>query len=189
MNVLGVTGPALHDNSAALFVDGKLVAAAEEERFIRVKHAKRRQPVNAIKFCLAYAGIGPEQVDVVAYPYAPIALSSPARWYYARRHWYEPGRALRALYDGNRKVHRNTASVLALLDELGIGSRRVRFVPVEHHLAHASSAYHLSGFETKTAIVGIDGKGEYATMFFGYGENGRIHRIKAVSYTHLTLPT
>jgi carbamoyltransferase len=59
---------------------------------------------------------------VVAYPYAPIALSRPARWYYARRHWYEPGRALRALYDGNRKVHRNTASVLALLDELGIGS-------------------------------------------------------------------
>jgi carbamoyltransferase len=53
---------------------------------------------------------------------------------------------LRALYDGNRKVHRNTASVLALLDELGIGSQRVRFVPVEHHLAHASSAYHLSGF-------------------------------------------
>ena len=47
MNILGMTGPALHDNSAALFVDGKLVAAAEEERFIRIKHAKRRQPVNA----------------------------------------------------------------------------------------------------------------------------------------------
>jgi carbamoyltransferase len=178
MNILGVTGPALHDNSAALFVDGKLVAAAEEERFIRIKHAKRRQPINAIRFCLAQAGIRPGDVDVVAYPYAPIPLSSPARWHYARRHWYEPARALRALYDGNRKVHRNTASVLTLLDELGIGSQRVRFVPVEHHLAHASSAYHLSGFDTKTAIVSIDGKGEYATMFFGYGENGTIHRIK-----------
>jgi carbamoyltransferase len=178
MNILGVTGPALHDNSAALFVDGKLVAAAEEERFIRIKHAKRRQPVNAIRFCLGQAGLRPEDVDVVAYPYSPIGLSSPARWHYARRHWYEPGRALQALYDGNRKLRRKTASVLALLDELGIGSRRVRFVPVEHHLAHASSAYHLSGFDRKTAIVTIDGKGEYATMFFGYGENGMIHKIK-----------
>jgi carbamoyltransferase len=178
MNILGVTGPALHDNSAALIVDGKLVAAAEEERFIRIKHAKRRQPVNAIRFCLAQARIRPEDIDVVAYPYAPIGLSSPARWYYARRHWYEPGRALRAIYDGNRKLRHKTASVLALLDELGIGSRRARFMPVEHHLAHASSAYHLSGFDAKTAIVSIDGKGEYATMFFGYGENGKIHRIK-----------
>ena len=178
MIVLGVTGPALHDNSAALIVDGKLVAAAEEERFIRIKHAKRRQPVSAIRFCLAQAGVRPEEVDAVAYPYSPIGLASPARWYYAARHWYEPGRALRAIYDGNRKLQAKSASVVALLDELGIGSRRVRFMPVEHHLAHASSAYHLSGFEEKTAIVSIDGKGEYATMFFGYGENGTIHRIK-----------
>ncbi len=178
MNILGMTGPALHDNSAALFVDGKLVAAAEEERFIRIKHAKRRQPVNAIKFCLAQAGILPSEVDVVAYPYVHVGLTSPARWHYARRHWYEPARALRAMFDGNQKWRRKRSSVLQLLDELGIGSRRVRFVPVEHHLAHASSAYHLSGFKEKTAIVSIDGKGEYATTFFGYGENGRIHKIK-----------
>ena len=54
----------------------------------------------------------------------------------------------------------------------------ISFRPVEHHLAHASSAYHLSGFTEKTAILGIDGKGEYATTFFGYGENGRIHKLK-----------
>ena len=59
-----------------------------------------------------------------------------------------------------------------------LGLSRARFVPVEHHLTHASSAYHLSGFKEKTAIVGIDGKGEYATTFFGYGENGKIHKIK-----------
>ena len=108
-----MTGPALHDNSAALFVDGKLVAAAEEERFIRVKHAKRRQPVNAIKFCLAQAGIRPDEVDVVAYPYVHIGLASPARWYYARRHWYEPARALRAIFDGNRKWRRKTRECAA----------------------------------------------------------------------------
>ena len=111
MNILGMTGPALHDNSAALFVDGKLVAAAEEERFIRIKHAKRRQPVNAIKFCLAQAGIQPSEVDVVAYPYVHVGLTSPARWYYARRHWYEPARALRAIFDGNQKWRRKTAAV------------------------------------------------------------------------------
>ncbi len=178
MNILGVTGPALHDNSAALFIDGRLVAAAEEERFIRVKHAKRRQPVNAIRFCLEQAGIEPHEVDVVAYPYVKIGLASPARWYYASRHWYEPARALRAIFDGNRNWRRTSGAVRQLLDELGIGSQRVRFVPVEHHVAHASSAYHLSGFKEKTAIVSIDGKGEYATTFFGYGEHGRIHRIK-----------
>ncbi len=178
MNILGITGPALHDNSAALFVDGRLVAAAEEERFIRVKHAKRRQPVNAIKFCLEQAGVKPHEIDVVAYPYVRIGLAHPARWYYASRHWYEPARALRAIFDGNRNHRRTSRSVLALLDELGIGAKRVRFVPVEHHVAHASSAYHLSGFEEKTAIVSIDGKGEYATTFFGYGEGGRIHKIK-----------
>ena len=115
-----MTGPALHDNSAALVVDGKLVAAAEEERFIRVKHAKRRQPVNAIKFCLAQAGIRPDEVDVVAYPYVHIGLTSPARWYYARRHWYEPARALRAIFDGNQKWRRKRASVLRLLDEQNV---------------------------------------------------------------------
>ena len=178
MKILGVTGPALHDNSAALFVDGGLVAAAEEERFIRIKHAKRRQPVEAIKFCLDYAGIEPSEIDVVAYPYVEVGLASKARWYYAKRHWYAPARAVRAILDGNRHVRRTSAAVLQLLDELGIGARRVRFVPVEHHLAHASSAYHLSGFQEKTAIISIDGKGEYATTFFGYGENGRIHKIK-----------
>ena len=65
-----------------------------------------------------------------------------------------------------------------MLDDLGIGAERVKFEPVEHHLAHASSAYHLSGFKEKCAIIGIDGKGEYATTFFGYGENGKIHKIK-----------
>jgi predicted NodU family carbamoyl transferase len=64
------------------------------------------------------------------------------------------------------------------LQQLGFDLKKVEIVPVEHHLAHASSAYHCSGFKEKTAILGIDGKGEYATTFFGYGENGKIHKIK-----------
>jgi carbamoyltransferase len=178
MIVLGLSGAVNHDASAALYIDGNLVAAAEEERFLRDKHAKGKMPYEATKFCLEQAGIKPEQVDIVAFPYAEIGLKSPARWHYAKRHWYAPDRALTALFSGNRRYWRNYRNVMTLLDDLGIDSKRVKFEPVEHHLAHASSAYHLSGFTEKTAIIGIDGKGEYATTFFGYGENGKIHKIK-----------
>ena len=176
MIVLGLSGALGHDASAAILVDGKIIAAAEEERFIRDKHAKNKFPYEAAKFCLKQAGVRPEDVDIVAFPYAEIPLSSKARWHYAKRHWYAPDRALDAIFNGNRRFRRNRDKSLKLMEELGLS--KAKFVPVEHHLAHASSAYHLSGFKEKTAIVGIDGKGEYATTFFGYGENGKIHKIK-----------
>jgi len=177
MIVLGVAGAVSHDPSAALFIDGELVAAAEEERFIRDKHAKGRFPYEATRFCLEYAGVRPDQVEVVAFPYAKIPLfGSAARWHYAARHWYAPDRALAAIFHGNRRYWRNRKRLEKLVADLGLGNARIEMV--EHHLAHASSAYHLSGFQEKTAILGIDGKGEYATTFFGWGENGRIHKIR-----------
>ncbi len=176
MNILGLSGAVNHDASAALFVDGELVAAAEEERFLRDKHAKGKFPLEAARFCLEYAGLKPHDIDVVAFPYAKISLLGEARWHFARRYWYAPDRALLALVDGNRRFRRNVRGVNTVLDALGI--KRARFVPVEHHLAHASSAYHLSGFADKTAILSIDGKGEYTSTLFGYGENGRIHKLK-----------
>ena len=176
MIVLGLSGALGHDASAAILVDGKIIAAAEEERFIRDKHAKNKFPYEAAKFCLKQAGIKSEDVDIVAFPYAEIPLSSNARWHYAKRYWYAPDRALDAIFNGNRRFRRNRDKSLKLMAELGLTN--AKFVPVEHHLAHASSAYHLSGFKEKTAIVGIDGKGEYATTFFGYGEHGKIHKIK-----------
>ncbi|MCM8538607.1 MAG: hypothetical protein NE334_21880 [Lentisphaeraceae bacterium] len=178
MKILGISGALGHDPSAALLIDGELVAAAEEERFIRDKHAKGKLPVEATKFCLEYAGVKPEEIDIVAFPYAPIPLSSPARWHFAKRYWYAPDRALTAIFNGNRRYNRNKKNVDRFIHDLNIGGGKAEFVPVEHHLAHASSAYHFSGFEEKTAILGIDGKGEYATTFFGYGENGKIHKIK-----------
>lgn len=178
MIILGLSGALNHDASAALLVDGEIVAAAEEERFLRDKHARNRMPLEAARYCLRAAGISPRKVDVVAFPYAPIPLSTPARWHFAKRYWYAPDRSLDALLNGNRRYRRNRQRVLDTGDALGIDWHSTEFVPVEHHLAHASSAYHLSGFTEKTAIMGVDGKGEYATTFFGYGENGRIHRIK-----------
>jgi carbamoyltransferase len=176
MIVLGLSGALGHDASAAILVDGKIIAAAEEERFLRDKHAKNCFPYEAAKFCMEQAGVKPEEVDIVAFPYAEIPLSTNARWHYAKRHWYAPDRALDAIFNGNRRFRRNRDKSLKLMQDLGLVN--AKFVPVEHHLAHASSAYHLSGFKEKTAIVGIDGKGEYATTFFGYGENGKIHKIK-----------
>ncbi len=176
--ILGLSGALNHDPSAALYIDGELVAAAEEERFIRDKHAKGKMPYESAQFCLQYAGIDPKEIDVVAVPFAPIPLSSPARWHFAKRYWYAPDRALDALLNGNRRYRRYRKQIFGLLESLGIDKHQIEFEPVEHHLAHASSAYHLSGFSGKTAIMGVDGKGEYATTFFGYGENGQIHKIK-----------
>jgi carbamoyltransferase len=176
--VLGLSGALNHDPSAALYVDGKLVAAAEEERFIRDKHAKNRMPYEAAKFCIQQAEISPADIDVVAIPFAPISITAPHRWHYAKRYWYAPERGLDAILNGNRRYRRYRGRILGLLQQLGIDPVKVELDSVEHHLAHASSAYHCSGFKEKTAIMGIDGKGEYATTFFGYGENGVIHKLK-----------
>ena len=172
-----MSGALGHDPSAALLIDGEIVAAAEEERFVRDKHARKRMPLEAARYCLAEAGLAASEIDAVAFPYAPISIFSPARWHYARRHWYAPDRALDAIFNGNRRYRRNRARVAALGRALGIDWSRTTFEPVEHHLAHASSAYHLSGFEGRTAVLGVDGKGEYATTFFGVGEAGVISRI------------
>ena len=177
--VLGLSGALTHDPSAAIYIDGELIAAAEEERFTREKHAKQAMPFHAARYCLEEAGLKAGDVDVVAFPFAEIGLfNSPARWHYAKRYWYAPDRALDAIFNGNRHYRRNVRKVRALLERLGIRWDNIEFDAVEHHVAHASSAYHLSGFEGKTAILGIDGKGEYATTFFGYGEDGVIHKIK-----------
>lgn len=177
MIVLGLGGAVGHDPAAALVVDGRVIAAAEEERFLRDKHAKGKQAELAAQFCLKHAGIKPSDVQVVAYPFAPISIFGPARWHYAMRHWYAPDRALTALLNGNRRYRRNVREVFEALRRLGINPDKIKFVPVEHHLAHASSAYHLSGYRD-AAILSVDGVGEYCTTWFGYGDGGNIHCAK-----------
>ncbi len=177
MIVLGLGGMVGHDPAAALVVDGRVVAAAEEERFLRDKHAKGKQAEHAARFCLKDAGLKPSDVQVVAIPYAPISIFSPARWHYAWRHLYALDRAFVALFNGNRRFRRNARQVLEALPRIGIDPQRVKLVPVEHHLAHASSAYHLSGYRD-AAILSVDGVGEFCTTWFGYGQGGEIHCLK-----------
>ncbi|MCZ6502336.1 MAG: carbamoyltransferase, partial [Gammaproteobacteria bacterium] len=107
LKVLGLSGALTHDPSAAIYIDGKLIAAAEEERFIRDKHAKNKMPFEAAKFCLHYANLKPKDIDVVAFPFAKVSLFTRARWHYAMRYWYAPDRSLDAIFNGNRHYRRN----------------------------------------------------------------------------------
>ena len=175
---LGLSGAIGHDPAAALFVDGDLVAAAEEERFIRRKHARNELPYHAARFCMQYARISPADIDIVAIPHAPVSLFSRARWHYARRHWYAPDRAIDSIFNGNRRYRRHVRKLKVFLEQLHIPWGQIKFVPVEHQLAHASSCYHLSGFKGNTAILTIDSRGDYAVMLLAQGVDGEIRKIK-----------
>lgn len=175
---LGLSGALGYDPAAALFVDGELTLAVEEERLVRRKHARDMLPIESIRYCLRAAKLKPRQVDQVAIAFAPVSLFSAARWHYARRHWYAPDRAFDALFNGNRRFRRYYSEIKQMLTDLGLPMEKVQLIPVQHQLAHAASAYYMSGFKEKTAILCVDQKGEYATTFLGYGENGRIHKIK-----------
>ena len=175
---LGLAGAIGHDPSAALFIDNELVAAVEEERLLRRKHAKEEQAYLSARHCMQIAGVSPSQVNRVAIPYAPISLFSKARWHYAYRHWYAPDRSIDSLFNGNRRYRRYIHELNSLLEKLNIPLQSVELVPVQHQLAHASSCYHLNETDQKTAIFCLDSKGEYSTIFLGYGHKGKIVRIK-----------
>lgn len=180
MKVLGFGGPFfLHDPAAAIVVDGRVVAAAEEERFVRKKHAVGLPCVESIKYCLREAGLKPTDIDAVAFPWS-ISEFNRKKWYYAARTIFsEPSRAYKTLTKGSKNNANIKRSVSAILDGLGfdIAPGNIHFV--EHHLAHASSAYHLSGYD-EAAIMSIDGSGEFASTLFARGINGKIEKIKEI---------
>jgi carbamoyltransferase len=175
--ILGVGTPFPHDPSAAILVDGKIVAAVDEERFIREKHAQDKCAPNAIKFCLKKAGVKPSDIDVVAYPW-----SFGAHMYgvplYVRRCWRSrPSQALKAMTQIGKVRKDALKKLYGSLEGAGIDPRKVKKYFIEHHLAHASSAYHLSGM-TDCAIMSIDGAGEFVTTLFAEGKKGKIRKIK-----------
>ncbi|MBT6585362.1 MAG: carbamoyltransferase, partial [Gammaproteobacteria bacterium] len=125
--VLGLSGALTHDPSAAIYVDGELIAAAEEERFTRQKHAKNAMPLHAARYVLREANLKAKDVDVVAFPFGKVSLFGKARWHYAKRHWYAPDRALDAIFNGNRHYRRNVKKVRELLLALGINWADIEF--------------------------------------------------------------
>ncbi|MEQ8955983.1 MAG: carbamoyltransferase N-terminal domain-containing protein, partial [Gammaproteobacteria bacterium] len=175
---LGLSGAIGHDAAAALFIDGELVAAVEEERLIRRKYATKESPYQAVRQCFQIAGVRATDVDQVAIPYAPASLFTTARWHYAYRHWYAPDRSIDSLFNGNRRYRRYLRELKEILEKLHIPVNRVKLHSVPHQLAHASSVYHLNESKQKTAIFCNDSRCEYSNIFLGYGDGGRIHRIK-----------
>ncbi|WP_282945550.1 carbamoyltransferase family protein [Cellulomonas endometrii] len=175
MRILGVNA-IYHDPSAALVVDGQVVAAAEEERFSRRKHGKRPVPFAAwelpelsMRWCLDVAGLRPEDLDAVAYSFDP-ALSKPAE----ELGLTDPWDHLRLMYA--EKAPNFLATALPGLDR-----SRVRFVP--HHVAHAASAALASPHPTSSVLV-LDGRGERASHLAGRYVDGRLEVLASQELPH-----
>src|SRR5262249_21624503 len=144
-----------HDSAAALCLNGELVAAAEEERFSRRKH-DQRFPINAIKYCLAEGSLRPSDIDIVAFYEKP--LRKLDRQLRIGRHYTTAGRAIT-----HKAVRFQLREGLRLEETLEAATGyRGRVVYVDHHMAHAASAYYCSGFQDAAVLV-ADGVGEWAT--------------------------
>ena len=103
MKILGLAAPFGHDASAALIVDGKIVAAVEEERFTCKKHASDQLPIHAVKFCLKTAQIKPEEIDYIAYPWS-LKILQEKRWEYLKRTFFtNPSRAYKNFFRNNKE--------------------------------------------------------------------------------------
>lgn len=162
-----------HDPAACLMKDGEIVAATEEERFLRIKHAPSQFPTESIAFCLRQAGIEQEEVDHVVYArLTPLRTFGAVLFYYLCR---PPRTALEARYMlANIKIQ-----ILGVLGQLvgRAGYQRIRTLfpnlpkahaPFDHHLCHAASAYLFSPFD-ESLIITWDGKGEATSLSIGVG--------------------
>lgn len=179
MKILGLAAPFSHDAAAALVIDGKVVAAAEEERFTRIKH-EGRAPINSIDFCLKQAGIKPSEIDYVAFPWAIEPLRQ-YRWeYLSRTIWTKPSKGFKKFFRNQWEFDHRKDFVYRTLHECGFETDKVKVEWVEHQIAHAASAFYLSGMK-EAAVLSIDAGGEITSTLMGYTENGEIKKIKEIT--------
>lgn len=179
MRVLGINA-VFHDPSAALVVDGAVVAAAEEERFSRRKHGKRPVPFSAWElpeqsaaWCLSVAGIDASSLDAVAYSFDP-TLCRPAE---------ELG--LKDPWDWLRQEYARRAPTFLAEALPGLDPAIVRFVP--HHAAHAASAALAAPCEYGNgdcAVLVLDGRGEVASHLSGRYHDGLLRSYAAQGLPH-----
>ncbi|GAA3791381.1 carbamoyltransferase C-terminal domain-containing protein [Sphaerisporangium flaviroseum] len=179
MRFLGINA-IFHDPAAALVVDGEVVAAAEEERFSRRKHGKRPVPFSAWElperaaaWCLAQAGLRPEDLDGVAYSYDPelvrLDQESPAE------------RGLDPLWEELRTTYARRAPAFLATALPGLDSARVRYVP--HHVAHAASAGLAAPYRDSAVLV-CDGRGEAVSHLAGHYQDGELTVLAAQRLPH-----
>jgi carbamoyltransferase len=166
--ILGIN--CFHADSAACLVrDGEVIAAAEEERFRRIKHWAGF-PTEAIRYCLDEAGISVRDLDHVAVNRDPKAnLLRKALFGLTNRPSYELIRARLA----NATRVRHPVGLLAGAFHTDPTRLKARFHNVEHHLAHLASAFFVSPFE-RAAVVSVDGFGDFTSGMWGTGAGGHI---------------
>ncbi|MFQ5904045.1 MAG: carbamoyltransferase [Candidatus Binatia bacterium] len=173
MVILGIN--AYHaDASAALVVDGQLVAAAEEERFNRIKHSAG-VPAQAIKACLKLGGLEARDIDHVAVARDPTARLAKKALYAIR----VPKLALDRL--AAWKTFGNIPSALASCLERS--SLPARYHRVEHHKAHLASSFFVSPFEN-AALLSADGLGDFASTMWGVGRESKLSVLGATAFPH-----
>jgi carbamoyltransferase len=175
--ILGISA-FYHDSAAALVVDGEVVAAAQEERFTRKKHDPAF-PSHAAAYCLAEAGLRPDQLDYIAFYDKPLAKFERLLETYLA---FAP--------EGFRSFA--MAMPLWLKDKLHMrrtiraglgGPTRARLVFADHHETHAASAFFPSPFD-EAAILTLDGVGEWTTAAMGKGAGNRIELTHHISFPH-----
>ena len=179
VKVLGVNA-LFHDPSAALVVDGRLVAAAEEERFSRRKHGKRPVPFSAwelpelsMRWCLEHAGLAPQDLDAVAYSFDP-ELAKPAE-----------DMGLDDPWDHLRRLYAERAPDFIASALPGLDQSKVRFVA--HHVAHAASAALAAPVPQPgrpASVLVLDGRGEQASHLSGRYEDGRLDTLATQQLPH-----
>jgi len=164
VNVIGLSAY-YHESACCLLQDGRLVAAAEEERFSRIKH-DAALPVAAFRFCLEAGGLSISDVDCVAYYESPVKKLGRQLWAGRRREdatGLDPWRPLREI----REVLGHEGPIECF----------------DHHLSHAASAFDYSGFP-EAAILTVDGVGEWATTSYGVGREDGIALLEEVEFPH-----
>ena len=176
MIILGISCY-FHDASAALISDGHLVAAAEEERFTRIKH-DYSYPTNAIEFCLKEASIDASEIDYVVFFEKPFTkferLLKTAIQGFPKTYWMFVQSMRTWLFD--------KLWIKGLIaDHLKIDPKKIMFS--EHHISHAASAYYCSPFQ-ESAILTFDGVGEWATTTMGKGTGSKLEIEEEIHFPH-----
>ncbi len=172
LNILGISAH-YHDAACCLLRDGELIAAAEEERFSRVKHDPRL-PWRAFRFCLEQGGITLSDVDCVAYYENPVKKLSRQIWTALHPEVSDSIRRkiLNALPQRIDQVERQIRRMLGYAGRLEI---------FDHHQSHAASSFFYSGFE-EAAVLTVDGVGEWATTAFGKAAGSAVELFEEVHF-------
>jgi carbamoyltransferase len=176
-SILGISAY-YHDSAAALVVDGRIVAAAQEERFTRKKHDPDF-PIKAIEYCLGEAKLRPDQIDYVGFYDKPLLkFDRLIETYvaYAPSGFASFAKAMPLWLNQKLRLPRVMRKALE-------GHYRKRFIFAEHHESHAASAFFPSPFE-EAAILTLDGVGEWATASLGIGRGNEVRIAQELMFPH-----